>query len=117
MYQSRIAKLCAAAASGSLIGMRHYTQKLMTRRATPNQEDIRFLLCEDAPEVIEDYPEDSRGALCLIRGETDSGRVGHVVCSCPPDYRVITAYFPAETQPLKWDSGYRIRIYRIMQEE
>jgi hypothetical protein len=116
MYQSRIAKLCAAAASGSLISIPHYTQRLTTR-ATPNQEDIRFLLCEDAPEVIEDYPEDERGATCLIRGETDSGRVGHVVCSYPPDNRVITAYFPAETQPWKWDSGYRIRICKIMQEE
>ncbi len=113
-HKRRIAKLCAAAASGSLITLPHYTRNLVAR-PTPNQEDIRFLLCDDAAEVIEDYPEDPRGAACLIRGEINDGRVGHVVFRYPPDYFVITAYFPEDTQPWKWDSGYRIRI--IMEDD
>lgn len=107
----RIGELCFDVASGSMRYSRHYYRRLQQRRPTPNREDIRFLLCEDDPEVIEDCPNDYRGPRCLVWGTTNiNGRVGHVVCGYPPDSQVITAYFPAETEPEKWDDNYRIRV-------
>ncbi len=44
-------------------------------------------------------------------GMTDAkGRIGHVVCANPPNSLVITAYFPAETEPEKWSDNYRRRV-------
>jgi hypothetical protein len=109
MYGARIAGLCLDTISGSMRFSQHYIQQLMSR-PTPNQRHIQFLLCEDNPQVIEDYPRDPRGSCCLIWGATDNnGRIGHVVCANPPDSQVITAYFPAETDPNKWEDNYRRR--------
>lgn len=108
-YAVRIGGLCLDATSGSMRYSRHYTRQLLDR-PTPSRSEIRFLLCEDAPQIIEDYPQDSLGSCCLIWGQTNlNGRIGHVVCGNPPDSRVITAYFPAETEPEKWEDDYRIR--------
>ena len=112
MFASRIADLSLDAAAGRLRYSRHYRQRLPAR-PTPNQSEIRFMLCNDDPQVIEDYPEDSRGSSCLIRGETDiDGRVGHLLCSNPPDSLIITAYFPGETEPEEWDTDYWTRSGR-----
>jgi hypothetical protein len=109
MFESRIAVLSLDAFSDLLRYSQHYTQQLLSR-PTPSQAEIRFLLWDDHPQVIEDYPRDPRGGSCLIWGTTDScGRVGHVICANPPDSRVITAYFPAETEPDKWEDNYRRR--------
>ena len=51
------------------------------------------VLAEDA-EIIEDYPEDSRGPSCLVLGWTVRRRPLHVQVSYPPDVRVITVYEP-----------------------
>ena len=110
MYERRIAGLCLDATLGLLGYTRHYTRRLR-QRPTPSREEIIFLLCEDSPQVIEDYPQDAMGSSCLIWGTTDrNGRIGHVVCANPPVSQVITAYFPAETDPEKWDDNYRRRI-------
>ncbi len=46
-------------------------------------------------ELIEDYPEDSRGHSCLVLGKGNGGRPIHVVCSPKGDYvAIITAYIP-----------------------
>lgn len=48
-------------------------------------------------EIIEDYPEDSRGPSCLMAGFGIAKRLVHVVCSPKDDYlAVITAYLPNE---------------------
>lgn len=58
-------------------------------------------------EIIEDYPEDTRGRSCLLLGRGDSDRPIHVVCAPKVDYlAVITAYIPDETE---WDSDFRVR--------
>ena len=108
MYESRIAALCAAAASGSLDRSLHYDQRQWVR-PTPDGTEILFILCDDEPQIIEDYPTDPRGSCCLIWGTTSSGRIGHLVCGYSPGYRVITAYFPADTQPDRWEDNYRRR--------
>ena len=109
-HGNRLSHLCLSVTSGSLRYSHHYTQQFLLR-PTPNRDEIRFLLCYDAPEIIEDYPQRPMGGRCLIWGTTDSdGRIGHVVCANPPDSTVITAYFPAETEPNKWQDNYRRRI-------
>lgn len=58
-------------------------------------------------ELVEDYPNDSRGHSCLLLGLGDGDRAIHVVCSPKDDYlAVITAYLPDTTQ---WSSDYRRR--------
>lgn len=65
------------------------------------------MLCEDAAQVIDDDPERDR---LLIWGTVSDGRIGHVLCGYYPAYRVITAYYPGETEPFKWvDREYRVR--------
>ena len=58
-------------------------------------------------EVIEDYPNDSRGHSCLLLGYGRSGRPIHVVCAPKADYlAIITAYLP---DPDLWDDSFRRR--------
>ena len=59
-------------------------------------------------ELIEDYPEDSRGHSCLMLGYGEGGRPIHVVCSPKEDYlALITAYLP---DPNEWSDNYRMRV-------
>ena len=58
-------------------------------------------------ELVEDYPQDSRGHSCLLLGFGDADRAIHVVCSPKTDYlAVITAYLPDTDQ---WSPDYRRR--------
>ena len=112
MAENRIAAISLAALNGSLDYSRHYNQQFLSR-PTPNRDEIRFLLIEDAPEIIEDYPLDPRGPSCLIWGMTDyEGRIGHLICANPPNTRIVTAYFPGETEPEEWECNYRRRVRR-----
>ena len=109
MNENRIAALSLAAFSGTLDFSLHYYSKFYAR-PTPSEEEIRFLLWDDYPEIIEDYPNDPRGPSCLIIGTTDlNGRIAHIVCADSPKLAVITAYFPAETRPDKWSDNFRNR--------
>ena len=50
-------------------------------------------------EVIEDYPDDSRGHSCLILGVGQDLRSIHVVCAPKDEYlAIITTYRPDPTQ-------------------
>ncbi len=61
----------------------------------------------DHGEVIEDYPEDSRGHSCLILGHGQGGRPLHVLCSPKEDYlAIITAYLPARHE---WSDDFKER--------
>ncbi|NOZ09761.1 MAG: DUF4258 domain-containing protein [Gammaproteobacteria bacterium] len=68
--------------------------------------DIRKILEEG--EIIEDYPEDTRGHSCLMLGRSTDGRPIHVVCAPKDEYlAIITAYIPDDAQ---WAENYRTRI-------
>lgn len=57
-------------------------------------------------EIIEEYPDDVRGASCLVL-HIGHGRAIHVVCAPKPDYlAIITAYVP---DPDMWTSDFRVR--------
>lgn len=67
--------------------------------------EVRRVIFEG--EIIEDYPEDSRGHSCLMLGLGDGGRPLHIVCAPKDEYlAIITAYIPSEDE---WDEGLRSR--------
>jgi Domain of unknown function (DUF4258) len=59
-------------------------------------------------EVIEDYPEDSRGHSCLVLGLGRDDRMIHVVCAPKDEYlAIITTYLP---DPNQWTPDFRGRL-------
>jgi len=59
-------------------------------------------------EIIEDYPENSRGHSCLILGKGKNGRPVHIVCSAKDEFlAIITAYIPG---PNDWSNDYKVRV-------
>lgn len=61
-------------------------------------------------EIIEDYPDDPRGASCLVLGFC-STRPIHAVCTIKTDpdlLLLITVYDPSK-RPDKWIKNYRKR--------
>jgi hypothetical protein len=63
-----------------------------------SQKDLETAICDDAPEVIEDYPDDWRGPACLVLGWLEPTRPLHVVVGYGDSedvaIDVITAYHP-----------------------
>ena len=67
--------------------------------------EIRRVL--EGGEMIEDYPEDTRGHSCLILGYGDDHRPIHIVCSPKDEYlAIITAYLPGGDE---WSDDFRER--------
>ena len=59
-------------------------------------------------QIIEDYPEDSRGHSCLILGKGYNERPIHIVCSPKNEFlAIITAYIPG---PDEWSKDYKVRV-------
>lgn len=60
--------------------------------------DLEEAICRDSPEVLEDYPEDERGAACLVLGWADLARPLHIVVGYGPTLdvatEVVTVYEP-----------------------
>lgn len=74
------------------------------RLITPS--DVKKVIFQG--EVIEEYPEDSRGYSCLMFGLGDGSRPIHVVCSPKIDFlAIITAYLPDKD---KWSKDFRRRL-------
>lgn len=112
MNQRILSELCQEAVSGALAYASHYALR-EGNRPTPRKADITFILCADAPEVLE---ENTERDTFLVWGTVADGRIAHILIKYHPVYRVVTAYFPAETEPYKWaDDEYRIRIRRVEQ--
>lgn len=109
MLDTRLTNLCIAITSGAMQFTDHYAKQLMSR-PTPNKNEIKYITCDDTPEIIENEPDGKAGRKYTVWGMADwSGRIGHVICTSPPNPRVITAYYPEETQPYKWTDDYRRR--------
>jgi hypothetical protein len=69
--------------------------------------EIEEALLSERCEVIENYPDDPRGASCLVLGFTEERLPLHLVCgvSLPDVMVIITVYRP---HPDKW-FDWRIR--------
>ena len=94
------------AATQKLLFLPH-TIRQMSRpdRMISTQEIERIII---TGEVIEDYPQDSRGHSCLILGLGQNNRPIHVVCAPKNEYlAIITAYLP---DALQWSSDFKRRL-------
>ena len=94
------------AATQKLLFLPH-TIRQMSRpdRMISTQEVEKIIM---TGEVIEDYPQDSRGHSCLILGLGQNNRPIHVVCAPKNEYlAIITAYLP---DPLQWSSDFKRRL-------
>jgi hypothetical protein len=61
-------------------------------------------------EIIEEYPDDPRGASCLVLGFSDQRPI-HAVCTLkldPEELFLITVYDPSK-RPEHWTDQYRRR--------
>jgi len=75
---------------------------------------LRKIAAQDMEEaiykgtIIEPYPDDPRGASCLILGLTNKGRPLHIVCGRLKDDEIliITAYEPDAEE---WEPDWKTR--------
>jgi hypothetical protein len=83
-----------------------HTEKLRQRRI--KTRDIEQAL--KTGTIIEEYPDDPRGASCLIFGAVDE-RPLHVLCGrlYAEEILIITAYEP---DPEEWEDGWKTRKSR-----
>ena len=70
-------------------------------------EDVGEGVRADAPEVIEDNPNDPRGASCLILCQGPSGTMYHILSTHPPEVWLITVYEPDHD---RWSEDLRRRL-------
>ena len=66
----------------------------MIRRNGPRHVDRAVI---ELGDLVEDYPDDSRGHSCLMLGFGGGGRPIHVVCA------------PKDEYPHEWAEGFRQR--------
>ena len=63
-----------------------------------SEADLEAAICEDAPEIVEDYPDDLRGPACLVLGWPGPVQPLHILVgygtSQDVTIDVITAYVP-----------------------
>ena len=81
-----------------------HTEKIRQRKITA--KEIEDTICEGT--IIEPYPNDLRGASCLILGFTNNGRPLHVVCGKlkEEEILIITAYEPDIKE---WEGDWKTR--------
>lgn len=85
---------------------RHYWERFISDTNRPSPKAIIDSIGDNEPELIEHYPNDRRGASCLILGINGIGRKIHTVVAywCRP-IRIVTAYVPNDGEWI----DYRIR--------
>jgi len=66
--------------------------------------EIEEALLSEEGQMVENYPEDPRGASCLVLGFTEHGLPIHAVCgiSLPQMLIIITVYRPDPEQWIDW---------------
>lgn len=112
---SLLEDIAAAIRAGNYESGAHIGARAQKRRIAP--EYIEHGIGNDAPEIIEPYPDDARGPCCLIRGELITGDVIHVcvgysqlrnpaVPTGEASVFLMTCYWP---DPAQWDAAFRVR--------
>lgn len=99
-----IESLQAKIREGKYIISFSHTEKIRQRKITA--KEIEDAICEGT--IIEPYPNDPRGASCLILGFTGKDRPLHVVCGRLEDDEIliITAYEPDQKE---WEEDWKTR--------
>ncbi len=73
----------------------HYWENLVKDPTRPLPTSVIASIGNDDPEIIEDYPDDVRGACCLVLGVNGDALQVHSVVSYTHDpIKIVTAYHP-----------------------
>lgn len=72
---------------GPHAGLRQWERDLST-------DKLEEAFGADAPEIVEDYPDDPRGHSVLLLGMTEEGQLLHLVCKVTDPVFAITCYEP-----------------------
>ncbi len=100
-----IVDIARQAAENKLLFLPHAIRQMSRPERMVTPQEVEKVVMTG--ELVEDYPDDSRGHSCLLLGFGDTGRAIHVVCSPKAEYlAVITAYLPDTDQ---WSADYRRR--------
>ncbi|MFH0765675.1 MAG: DUF4258 domain-containing protein [Calditrichota bacterium] len=103
-FQSAIRK----AAAQRLLFLPHAIRQMSRLDRLIEPVDVRTVIKDG--EIIEDYPEDSRGHSVLMLGRGLDGRPIHVVCAPKEEFlTIITAYLPERRE---WLEDFRIMTAR-----
>ncbi len=99
-----ILDLIKESAAKRILFLSHAVRQMLKPDRMITTKDIRRVIANG--EVIEDYPEDTRGHSCLILGIITDRSI-HVVCSPKEEYlTIITAYVPNKQD---WEDNYKKR--------
>lgn len=100
-----IVDIARQAAENKLLFLPHAIRQMSRPERMITPQEVEKVVMTG--ELVEDYPDDSRGHSCLLLGFGDTGRAIPVVCSPKAEYlAVITAYLPDTDQ---WSADYRRR--------
>ncbi len=105
MEKTGIMNLVRESAEKKILFLPHAVRQMSKPDKMISPSEIRNVVRNG--EVIEDYPENSRGHSCLILGYGEKMRAIHVVCAPKSEYlAVITAYLPNNRE---WEQGFKKR--------
>ncbi|MDD5035814.1 MAG: DUF4258 domain-containing protein [Methylococcaceae bacterium] len=94
----------AMAAANKILFLPHAIKQMSRPDRMITTDEVREAVLSG--EIIEKYPEDSRGESCLVLYTTQN-RMIHVVCAPKDEYlAIITAYLPSSDQ---WSSDFKTR--------
>ena len=106
--RSNIIKSVRSSAAKRIIYLPHAVRQMSLPGRMITVADVRNVV--EGGQLVEDYPEDTRGHSCLILGYGLNGIPIHVVCSPKNDYlAIITAYVPSLQE---WEDDYKKRKRR-----
>ncbi|HLE91368.1 MAG TPA: DUF4258 domain-containing protein [Anaerolineales bacterium] len=98
-------RLIREAAKKKYLFLPHALRQMNRTERMISTREIRQVI--EHGEIIENYPNDSRGHSCLMLGRGESNRPVHVVCAHKEEFlAVITAYIPDE---ISWADGFKTR--------
>jgi len=103
LHEEKIRKL---AAQGKYEFSKHAERERQLDMILVNELEDALKNCE----IIEDYPDDPRGASCLVLGFFGQRPI-HAVCTIkvePEELLLITVYDPSK-RPNRWTENYRKR--------
>lgn len=91
-------------ASRKLLYLPHAVKQMSRPDRIVTADEVRNAVLNG--KIIEAYPDDQRGASCLILHQGPE-RAIHVVCAPKSEYlAIITAYLPA---PEQWSMDFKVR--------
>jgi hypothetical protein len=104
MSEGKILDLVKKSAAKRILFLPHAVSQISKPDRMIRTKEIKYVI--ENGEIIEDYPNDTRGHSCLIFSFC-TDRPIHVVCAPKEEYlAIITAYLPNTKE---WDSNFKTR--------